>query len=309
MSSEVKQILDEIECQRQELLRDCEDVYIVNAGRMNHGKSSLFNALLDRETYKVADVRQTVENQREAYQDHVYFVDTPGLDANAADDAEAYSIYKKANFIIYVHNPRIGELHKQEIDHIARLADVLTPEFFWSHFAIVMTFAEEFTGGGEQAMEEILQQVRGALQQRFSGVEAKIFCVSNALYGKAAKLKDERKKSIFLQKSHIPELRGFIDAHIPEWQQENVALQEGRFTRIREGALARLGTLRAQAEHKQAKRQQKFNARKQRVSDGFEEAIDNLAQYTDQLWMEKETVKRLLKETLRLKEQHRSEYF
>ena len=39
--SKVQKIMGDVEKQRQEMLKKCDDIYIVNAGRMNHGKSSL----------------------------------------------------------------------------------------------------------------------------------------------------------------------------------------------------------------------------------------------------------------------------
>ncbi len=47
----------------EDVVRAADEIYIVNAGRMNHGKSSLFNSLLDQEVFKADDVRTTVENQ------------------------------------------------------------------------------------------------------------------------------------------------------------------------------------------------------------------------------------------------------
>ena len=42
------------------LFQERKNVYIVNAGNMNHGKSSMFNSLLDKEVFKAADIRTTV---------------------------------------------------------------------------------------------------------------------------------------------------------------------------------------------------------------------------------------------------------
>lgn len=119
----IKDIQKSLEQKRQNLLDATEKVYIINAGRMNHGKSSLMNAVLGKEVFKVADIRQTVKNQYEEYQKNVFLVDTPGLDANSEDDQEAFKVYKKANYILYVHNPKIGELHKNELETIGRIQD------------------------------------------------------------------------------------------------------------------------------------------------------------------------------------------
>ncbi len=69
------------------------EIYIVNAGRMNNGKSSLFNSLIDQEVFKTDDVRTTVVNQLVKWNiagKEVTLVDTPGLDARIEDDERAY---------------------------------------------------------------------------------------------------------------------------------------------------------------------------------------------------------------------------
>ncbi|MGM9517435.1 MAG: GTPase [Acidaminococcus sp.] len=86
----IEDIQKSLEQKRQNLLDATEKVYIINAGRMNHGKSSLMNAVLGKEAFKVADIRQTIKNQYEEYQKNVFLVDTPGLDANSEDDQEAF---------------------------------------------------------------------------------------------------------------------------------------------------------------------------------------------------------------------------
>ena len=68
--------------------------YIVNAGDMNHGKSSLFNSLIGHEEFKVRDVRETVVNKEYPYTDDIVFIDTPGLCATDDDNAIAFEAYK-----------------------------------------------------------------------------------------------------------------------------------------------------------------------------------------------------------------------
>ena len=306
--SKVQEILGDVEKQRQEILQKCDDIYIVNAGRMNHGKSSLFNALLGHKVYKVADIHQTTENQKELYKDHIYFIDTPGLDVNMEDDEVAYSVYKQANFIIYVHNPRIGELHKKELDHIKRLADILTPEYFRSHFAMVMTFSEEFLGRNKDKLDEILVPVRASLQDILGG-EVQIFCISNKLYDQACNVSDSRKQKVFLENSGILALREFIDEHLPIWQQENVALQKKHFANLREDALIQLEELRKQAEDEQKRHQEKFKEQKQRVKDGFANATARIQQYTTRFNKEKNAVNNLKKSLSTLREKHKREYY
>ena len=99
----------------------------------------MFNSLLDKDAFKTEDIRTTVTCDEAPYRDNVVFVDTPGIGASAADDATALEAYKKANLILFVHNPSVGELHELEVDQIKNLiklfpenADFLEAFFVWS---------------------------------------------------------------------------------------------------------------------------------------------------------------------------------
>ena len=45
----IQKIVDDLLAMRQDMIAASERIYIVNAGRMNHGKSSLLNSILGRE--------------------------------------------------------------------------------------------------------------------------------------------------------------------------------------------------------------------------------------------------------------------
>ena len=55
---------------------DAQRINIINAGVMNHGKSSLFNSLLDKNIFPEEDIRKTVALQTELWRDNVYLIDT-----------------------------------------------------------------------------------------------------------------------------------------------------------------------------------------------------------------------------------------
>ena len=84
-------LIANIEKKQQELQAAVNSIYIINAGQMNHGKSSLFNSILDKNVFKVADVRETKANQTESYMKDVYVIDTPGLGANKQDNDQAFA--------------------------------------------------------------------------------------------------------------------------------------------------------------------------------------------------------------------------
>lgn len=91
-------------------------------GLMNAGKSYLLNMLtdhLDEDYFKTNDIRETAEIK--VYEDNDFiFIDTPGLDANEADDLEAHKGVKEADIVLFVHQPQ-GALEKNEIEFLSML--------------------------------------------------------------------------------------------------------------------------------------------------------------------------------------------
>ena len=47
----MKDYVSEFQNKLAEIEKDMHSIYIINAGAMNHGKSSLFNSLLDSTTF------------------------------------------------------------------------------------------------------------------------------------------------------------------------------------------------------------------------------------------------------------------
>jgi tRNA U34 5-carboxymethylaminomethyl modifying GTPase MnmE/TrmE len=95
---------------------------IVAYGLMNAGKSFLMNMLtrhVDTECFKTNDVRETVANAQFESPSCIY-VDTPGLDANSADDEQAQRGVSRGDVVIFVHQPQ-GELEAKEIGFLQSL--------------------------------------------------------------------------------------------------------------------------------------------------------------------------------------------
>ena len=276
-------------------------IYIVNAGRMNHGKSSLLNSLLGREAFRVADVRETRENAKAEYRKDVFVVDTPGLDADEMDDKEAFEVYKRANVILFVHNPRVGELHRSEIDHIGRIAAVVGAEYFWQHFAFVLTFQEEF---GMEKLEEIREKIKMSLKDAFGVEGMPLFIVSNARYARGVQEQDAKKKEIFWQKSGILELRLFIEEKLPVWQGENLALQKQRFETLKEGAVRYLNGEREKLEKHRDELQEGYRKRASFAEAAIQKARRSLGEYIGQIAEEMGCVSRLEVELLDLTREH-----
>ena len=50
-------------------------LFIVNAGKMNHGKSSVFNSLLDKDVFASADIRTTTKVAEAEFQPGTFLLD------------------------------------------------------------------------------------------------------------------------------------------------------------------------------------------------------------------------------------------
>ena len=194
-------------------------VYIVNAGRMNHGKSSLFNSLLGHEEFKVKDVRTTVKNKEVKWKDNIILVDTPGLDAVDEDTDKAYEAYYKADLIFFVHTVRAGELHDSEIKAIKKISQNFNKAYFWNHFCLVLSFIESVDG---ESLEAIKRESINAIKKECDADEFEVFAVSNSRYIKGV---TENKKGL-INRSGILELLDYIDGKVDDWYTESLDKNE-----------------------------------------------------------------------------------
>lgn len=217
-----------------EIEKDVQDVHIINAGIMNHGKSSVFNSLLDKEHFAVEDIRTTVEANKVLWEDGVYLVDTPGLQADNSDNIEAYETYRKANMIVFVHTVNVGELHAEELQAINTIKQLFkSDDFFWKHFCLVLTATEGETADNLNSIKDkILQDI----EKKCGGRDFKTFMVSNTAYWKGKK----DKKDKLVEMSNIPDLRVFLHGQIKDWTAENDIIRKTRICKEKESLLKKL---------------------------------------------------------------------
>lgn len=211
----MKDYVAEFQKKIAEIDADCQNIYIINAGIMNHGKSSLFNSLLDKEIFAAQDVRTTVVNQDAQWFDNVYLIDTPGLEAEETDDTAAYNAYRRANMIIFVHNVKVGELHDKELNAINKIKNLFNnDEFFCKHFCLTLTFLES---DSEESIFAIRNKTLGDIKNHCGISDFPVFIVSNSRYKKGLA---ENKKNM-IRHSGIPELRDFLKKNFQTWFKEN----------------------------------------------------------------------------------------
>ena len=230
----MKDYVSEFKRKIKEIGKDVENLYIMNAGAMNHGKSSLFNSLLDSEVFVAQDIRITVKNSEAKWYDNVYLVDTPGLEAEESDDKVAYEAYRKANMIVFVHTAKVGELHKKELAAINKIKSFFADEsFFWQHFCLVFTFMDS---DSEESISAILNKSLGDIKNFCRGYGFKTFIVSNSRYKKG---RAENKQGLILR-SGIPEFREYLQKNFSRWLGENNVVRREKIRRAKFEILSQL---------------------------------------------------------------------
>ena len=204
---------------------DSKKFLIVNAGSMNHGKSSLFNSILDREEFKVRDVRETTTSRGTPWIDDVELVDTPGLNADEGDDIEAHNAYRRANMIVFVHNIKVGELHRAELDGINAIKWLFSDEkYFWNHFCLVFT---NLDAANNETADQIVNKALNDIQSYCNGSGFQSFIVSNSRY----KSGQERGKSKLVEASNIPAFREWLKSNFQQWLLENGIMRKIKINR------------------------------------------------------------------------------
>jgi tRNA U34 5-carboxymethylaminomethyl modifying GTPase MnmE/TrmE len=185
-----------------------DGVTIANTGLVNSGKSSLFNALLDRndgtERFPVGPVRTTKHGDREHLLDWLDILDTPGIDATEEDDDVAYQTLMEADLIVATHNIKMGMLNKSEYEWFSHLAEKMQKEEIQQRIIFVCTWIDEREKDAEayqNALDETYRQVTQAL-----GAEVPFWTVSAKRY-MTAKQKDNANLE---SASNIPQFKKFL---------------------------------------------------------------------------------------------------
>ena len=210
--TEIKSMICELE---KRVKNNSDKVTVVNAGVMNAGKSSVLNALMNQAgCFKVDDVRTTIENQEAKFSDNIYFVDTPGLEANEEDTNVAYSGYKDASVIIFVHSLNVGELHKSELNAINKIKECFPDkESFLDRFILVGTRKDMVSGNGQY--EIIMEKIKKDLKEYCSIDSFEYVLVSVPRYWDGIKYSNDK----IIDYSGIKELRTLISNRLGKVMQ------------------------------------------------------------------------------------------
>lgn len=184
---------------------------IAVCGVMNAGKSYLLNMLtqqINQEYFKTADQRETTINKTLETEQFIY-LDTPGLDANAQDDAVAQQGIAEADLVLFVHQPQ-GELDPNEMAFLRQLKDNFGESAVHSVTLVISKIDKEPAAKIDAIANEIQKQCKEKLGTAFA-----TFQVSNTHYKKGI----SQQKNGLIQASHIEPLMQHLQSTIPRIQK------------------------------------------------------------------------------------------
>ena len=211
----VNSIVKEYEKKLQSIVSDSDKFYLVNAGRMNHGKSSLLNSLTGKidDFFEVQDRRTTVKNKEYEYAKNVYFIDTPGLNAHDKDNREAVKAYKKANMILFVHNLSVGDIRKEEINDLKTILSCFNDvNSLVNKFILVLTGKDLVQS--KEDLDAIKSKILFDIKNEIGIEDFKAFEISNTRYKKGLMTN----KEALVKLSGVVELHNYIDQYITNYQ-------------------------------------------------------------------------------------------
>lgn len=162
-------------------------INILVYGQVNHGKSSFLNAWMGQDQlFKTADVRTTVEIQKYEDKEHdIIWYDTPGLQADVADEKEANDSVKQADIVFLIHEAKSGELDTREMEFIKTYTRTIGA----GKIRLILTKIDENKDEVDNIVTQINHQIRSC--------KISVFPVSSKRYAKGKK----DGKKLLVQKS------------------------------------------------------------------------------------------------------------
>ena len=185
---------------------------ITNAGPMNPGKSTLFNAFMRKEeVFKTADARQTAVCQEEEWGDSFCLVDTPGCNSAVFEDnRESVAAFRKADLITFVHNINTGGLINAEMTILKNLLSIFGEEDFKRRVCLVCNRIDD--APDEDTIIRNANEIKKQLKENLK-IQLETFCVSplNYLAGVSSEKEGQKDSAqIYYEQSRMKSLLDYI---------------------------------------------------------------------------------------------------
>lgn len=203
-------------------------VNITCMGLYNHGKSSLLNALIkdfDEETFKTADVRETITNKSFEY-GKINYIDTPGLNAEEYDDKRVYDAVKESDINIFVHTITTGEFVEKEIEFLNKIKDNWgNPLDFINRTIFVLSKVDNIED--EKDIDLEIDKMKEQINEIFN-INPLIIPVSALRYKKG----NIENKNILIKKSNLGLLENIINELIEKFKPSILETRKKRLQNI-----------------------------------------------------------------------------
>lgn len=183
---------------------------------------------IDQEYFKTADQRETTANKTLETEQYIY-LDTPGLDANAQDDAVAQQGIAEADIVLFVHQPQ-GELDSVELAFLRQLKDRFGKSAKHSVTIVISKIDKAPASNIDAIDKEIQKQCQEKLGTVFT-----TFLVSNTRY----KTGISQQKNGLVQASHIDTLLQHLKKVTPKVRQ----VRQNKLSASIEALMAEIDTL------------------------------------------------------------------
>lgn len=199
-------------------------ITIANTGLYSSGKSSLFNALLGRVSddnlrFPVGAVPTTKAGDRETLTENIELIDTPGIDANAADDDTAFNMLMQSDVILMTHNVKRGMLDRPEYEWLKRIAGAMNPESIPERLIFVSTWTDGIDNEADR--QKLRDEIHRQVTEAVNGAAVQFAEVSAKKY----KTGVERDKAALRDTSGIPALKELVISAGKNYVQKAAALR------------------------------------------------------------------------------------
>ena len=203
-------------------------VNITCMGLYNHGKSSLLNALIkdfDEETFKTADVRETITSKSFEY-GKINYIDTPGLNAEEYDDKRVYDAVKESDINIFVHTVTTGAFVEKEIEFLNKIKNNWeNPLDFINRTIFVLSKVDNIED--EKDIDLEIDKMKEQINEIFN-INPLIIPVSALRYKKG----NIENKNILIKRSNLQLLEHIINELIEKFKQSILETRKERLQNI-----------------------------------------------------------------------------